>query len=231
MASRKAAPTTAISAAPAITRCSCSTSSAIWSAALCGRATSTAPTAGVTCWSRWSRATGARVKRRYFRGDAAFANPEIYEFLEAEGIRIHDPAAGQSGLAGKHRLSAQAPGRATAARGAPLLRQLQLSGAELEQAAPRRGQGRMASGRALSARRLHRHQPGAPGRARRRLLQSARHLRAVDQGRQERDQVDAAVMLLLRRQRRPASASCAGLQSRQLHADAGDAGDGQSTGR
>jgi hypothetical protein len=27
-----------------------------------------------------------RVKRRYFRGDAAFANPEIYEFLEAEGF-------------------------------------------------------------------------------------------------------------------------------------------------
>jgi len=26
------------------------------------------------------------VKRRYFRGDAAFANPEIYEFLETEGM-------------------------------------------------------------------------------------------------------------------------------------------------
>jgi len=26
------------------------------------------------------------VKRRYFRGDAAFASPEMYEFLEAEGI-------------------------------------------------------------------------------------------------------------------------------------------------
>ena len=26
------------------------------------------------------------VKRRYFRGDAAFANPEIYEFLEAECV-------------------------------------------------------------------------------------------------------------------------------------------------
>ena len=25
------------------------------------------------------------VKRLYFRGDAAFANPEIYEVLEAEG--------------------------------------------------------------------------------------------------------------------------------------------------
>ena len=26
------------------------------------------------------------VKRRYFRGDAAFANPDIYQFLEAEGM-------------------------------------------------------------------------------------------------------------------------------------------------
>ena len=25
------------------------------------------------------------VKHLYFRGDAAFANPEVYEFLEAEG--------------------------------------------------------------------------------------------------------------------------------------------------
>src|SRR6266536_2710777 len=58
----------------------------------------------------------------------------------------HDPAAGQSGLAGPDRIPAEAPGRVTAACGAPLLRQLQLSGAELEQAAPRRGQGRVASG-------------------------------------------------------------------------------------
>jgi Transposase DDE domain group 1 len=27
------------------------------------------------------------MKRRYFRGDAAFANPDIYEFLEAEGFK------------------------------------------------------------------------------------------------------------------------------------------------
>jgi hypothetical protein len=26
------------------------------------------------------------VKRLYFRGDAAFANPEMYECLEAEGM-------------------------------------------------------------------------------------------------------------------------------------------------
>jgi hypothetical protein len=36
------------------------------------------------------------AKRLYFRGDAAFANPEIYEFLEAEGIgyTIRLPANG-----------------------------------------------------------------------------------------------------------------------------------------
>ena len=82
---RKAAPTTAISAAPAITRCSCSTSSAIWSGALCGRATCTAPTAGATVLEPVVARYRGTVKRRYFRGDAAFANPEIYEFLEAEG--------------------------------------------------------------------------------------------------------------------------------------------------
>jgi len=42
-AHRKAAPTMGISAAPVIIRCSCSTSSAIWSGAPCARATCTAP--------------------------------------------------------------------------------------------------------------------------------------------------------------------------------------------
>ena len=28
-----------------------------------------------------------KIKRRYFRGDAAFANPEVYELLEAEGYK------------------------------------------------------------------------------------------------------------------------------------------------
>ena len=65
-------------------------------------------------------------------------------------------------------------------------------------------------------------------RAGRCLLQQSRDVRAVDQGRQDRDQVDAAVMLLVRRKRRAASASCAGLQSRQLHADAGSAGGDQA---
>src|SRR6266852_1437172 len=84
----------------------------------------------------------------------------------------------------------------------------------------------MASGRVVPARRLHRHQPAALCRRRRRLLQPSRYVRAVHQGRQARDQMDPPVMPLLRRQRGAPSASCPCLQSRQFHADAGDAEDG-----
>src|SRR5438874_13640785 len=50
----------------------------------------------------------------------------------------------------------------------------------------------MASGLAVPVRRLHDYQPAAAGRAARRLLQPARHLRAAHQGREEHDQMDAA---------------------------------------
>src|ERR1019366_2590629 len=126
------------------------------------------------------------------------------------------------------RISAQAPCWSPTERGSTVLRQLSLSGAKLEHITPRGGEGRVAPGRALSPRWLHRYQSVATGRAGRRLLQQARDVRAMDQGRQRRDQVDAAVMLLVRRQRRASSASCTGLQSRQLHADTGSAGGDQA---
>jgi hypothetical protein len=80
---------------------------------------------------------------------------------------------------------------------------------------------------AVSSGRLHRNQHEPPGRAGRRLLQQARHMRAMDQGGQGRDQVDATVMPDVRRQRGAAPASCARLQSRQLPAHAGDTGTDQ----
>ena len=39
-----------------------------------------------------------KMKRRYFRGDAAFANPEVYEFLEAEGYKYAIRLPGNSVL-------------------------------------------------------------------------------------------------------------------------------------
>ena len=77
-------------------------------------------------------------------------------------------------------------------------------------------QGRVASGRALSARRLHRHQLVAPGRPGCCLLQQARHMRTMDQRRG-----DAAIVPDVRCQRGSPSTSCAVLQSRQFPAHAG----------
>ena len=68
------------------------------------------------------------------------------------------------GVARQDRLSPQAPGRTIAAGGAPVLRQLQLPGRIMEQAPTSGGQGRVASRRSLSPRRLHRDEHEPPGR-------------------------------------------------------------------
>jgi Transposase DDE domain group 1 len=49
------------------------------------------------------------VRRRYFRGDAAFANPEIYEFLEAEGYGYAIRLPTNSVLQGKIRYLLKRP--------------------------------------------------------------------------------------------------------------------------
>ena len=86
----------------------------------------------------------ARYRERgldlYFRGDAAFAKPELYELLEAEGIGYAIRLAANQVLTGADRASADQTRWPAAEQAASVLRQLQLSGAELEQAAPRRGQ-------------------------------------------------------------------------------------------
>ena len=129
-------------------------------------------------WERVLKPVVARyrgkVSRIYFRADAGFANPDVYEYLEAERIKYAIRLPANRDLAGTDRLSAQAPGRAPSERGAALLCELHLSGGKLDEAAPGRRQGRVASGRTLSARRLHRHQHGAAARECRRLLQQAR---------------------------------------------------------
>jgi hypothetical protein len=110
------------------------------------------------------------------------------------------------------------------ARFAPIACKLLLSGQKLVETAPGDRQGRIASGRTLSARRTHRHQHVESRRECGRLLQQARDVRTMDQGGQRHDQMDAAVMSDVCGQCGPASTSCAGLQSRQLPAHFGDAG-------
>src|SRR6202048_5188798 len=82
-ANKRIASGTATIPAPATIRSSCSTSSVTWNDVRFVPATSTAPTDGAVCLSRVERYQG-KVSRIYFRADAGFANPEVYEFLEAE---------------------------------------------------------------------------------------------------------------------------------------------------
>ena len=127
-----------------------------------------------------------RQLRRYFRADAAFAAPEVYEFLEAEGFLYANSSAQQPGAASAHQPSAEASRRSASPPGAAVLRQLQLSGRQLEHQAPGGGQGGVASRRAVSQDWVHRHQHGPCRRTGRGLLQSARHGRAAHQRGQER---------------------------------------------
>src|SRR6516162_9798496 len=177
-------------------RCSCSTSSAIWNAAICDPATCTAPMAGTTCSSRSSCAIAAG-------SGASISGP-----MPPSPCRVSTST---------WRLSTS-----NTRSGCPPTKCCRTGSATCSN--DRSDGPQMASGRALSPGRLRRDQHEPSSRAGRRLLQQARHGRAVDQRRQGCDQVDAAVMPDVRCQRGASAASCARLQPWQLPAHAGDAG-------
>ncbi len=165
-------------------------------AVLCVPATCTALTVGTTCSSPSWRATRARSQASLFERTRPLRCPRS-TFSGGGADQIRNPTTGQPGSAEQDRLSAQAPSRTTSA--------FQLSGWNLDQAAEDYRQGRVASRRTLSPRRLHRDEHEPPARARRCFLQQAQDVRATDQGGQRRDQVDATVVPNVRRQRGAAS--------------------------
>ena len=133
-----------------------------------------------TCSTRSWNAIGARSQEAiYFRADAAFANPEVYEYPGSRGgLQICDPASGQprclqDRIGYLFKRPVGRPPNQVRRYYANFRYQATEAGTK-----PRRvdRQGRVASGRTVSPRRLHRHQPVTPGREHRRLLQSARHL-------------------------------------------------------
>ena len=169
-----------------------------------------------------------KFRRRYFRADAAFANPEVYEFLETEGFKyaIRLPAnqilqeriayllkrpVGRPPIEVRRYYSSfsyQAQSWKTPRR---VVTKVEWHPGELY---PRVGF--IVTNMARSAERVvvFYNQRGTAEQW-------------IKEG-QECRQVGAAVMLLIRRQRRAASASCAGLQSFQLHAYVGSARGGQA---
>src|SRR5439155_16063252 len=97
------------------------------------------------------------------------------------GLPVRHSPAGEPGAAEPDRAPPEAARGMAAPFRAALLRQLPLSGAELEPGAPSRREGGVAPRRAVPARRLHRDQPASPGQEGGRLLQRARDGGAVDQ--------------------------------------------------
>ena len=88
------------------------------------------------------------------------------------------------------------------------------------------GQGRVASGRVVPARGLHRHQSLLAVQERGQVLQWSRHGRAMDQGRQECGTVDQALLPQVQRQSDAVAVVCLGLQPGKLPAAAGPAESG-----
>ena len=167
----------------------------------------------------------------YFRGDAAFAKPELYELLEAEGIGYAIRLPANSVLQERIGHLLTRPVGRPPKKPQVFFASFSYQAQSWSQAAPGGGQGRVAPGRAVSAGRLHRHQPDAAGRAGQQVLQRPRHRRAVDQGGQAGAALDAAVLPRLPRQRRAAPAVRARLQPRQLPALAGAAATRWRSGR
>src|SRR5262245_53439123 len=164
-----------------------------------------------------------KVSRIYFRADAAFAMPEVYEFLEAERIKyaIRLPA--------NQVLQSRIGYLLTRPVGRPP-HHVRRFLANLSYQA----------GTWTNPRRVIAKVEWHPGELYPRVVFIVTNMsrqpervvafynkrgdvRAMDQGGQRRDQVDAAVVPDVRGQRRAAPASCARLQSRQFPAHAGDA--------
>jgi Transposase DDE domain group 1 len=149
-----------------------------------------------------------KVSRIYFRADAGFANPDVYDFLEAERIKyaIRLPA---------NRILQERIGHLLTRPVGRAPNEVRRSYANFTYQAgswtkPRRvvakiewHSGELYPRVGFIVTNMARPAENVA------LLQQARHLRAMDQGRKRRDQVDAAIMSVIRRQRRPSPASCA----------------------
>jgi hypothetical protein len=125
------------SPAPAIIRCSFSTSSATSNGARCVRATFTRRTAGGTCLNRSRPATGSVTCVATSAPMPPLPTPRSTSSWRP---KVTSTRSGCRRTASSKSASCRPP----AAHGPALLRQLQLSGGKLDDATARRGQGRVA---------------------------------------------------------------------------------------
>ena len=134
----------------------------------------------------------AQGKEVAFRGDAAFAKPELYEALEAAAGEVRDPPSGQRQPGAQGCAVVKPPGGKAQLQAGGALQELSLPGSELDQGTAGGGEGGVPLRGVVPAGRVYRDQlpdfkPGGGA-----LLQQARHGGAMDKGRQAGGRDDAA---------------------------------------
>ncbi len=167
-----------------------------------------------------------KFKRRYFRADAAFANPEVYEFLEAEDYKYEIRLPANQILQQRVAYLLKHPiGRPPS--------EVRRYYANFNYQA----QGCKAARRLVAKVEWHPGELPTVGFIVTNLSRPAERVVGFHNQRGTAEQCIeegknaikwTRVMLLIRRQRCAFSVACAGPQSRQLHADAGSAGGGQA---
>ena len=171
---------------------------------------------------------GATGVRRYFRADAAFAKPDIYEYLEERhvlyAIRLPSNKVLQYEIGP---LLIRPVGRPPE-RPVILIRRLLVSCRELGPRSAGGGQGGVAQGRAVPSGGLHRHEHDGWPRRSGAFLQWTRNSRAVDQGGQVRPELDSAVVPSVRGQPGASISVRPGVQPWELPSPAVSAQGGQA---
>ena len=171
---------------------------------------------------------GATGVRRYFRADAAFAKPDIYEYLEERHVLYAIRLPGNEVLQREIVPSAQEAGGQAAEAFSDPIRRLLVSCRELGPRSAGGGQGGVASGRAVPSGGLHRHEHDGWPRRSGAILQWSRDSRAVDQGGQVRAELDSAVVPSVRGQPGASVSVRPGVQPWELPSPAVSAQGGQA---
>jgi hypothetical protein len=157
----------------------------------------------------------AQDKEVAFRGDAAFARPEIYEAHEARQVKYAIRLPANANLERKNHKVVDSPGGKAELQARGPLQELSLPGSELDQGTAGGGEGGVPLRGPVSPGWLHRNQlpdfkPGGGTH-----LQPARNSGAVDHGRQAGGRDDAAFLPPLQSQRGTAVAEpCKGSRAR-----------------
>ena len=135
-----------------------------------------------------------------FRGDAAFARPEIYEAHEAQRVKYAIRLPANANLERRNHKVVDPPGGKAELQASGPLQELSLPGSELDQGTPRGGKGGVPLRGVVPAGWLHRDQLPNFKLGGGTLLQPARNSGAMDQRGQAGGRDDAAFLPPLQRQ-------------------------------